>query len=308
MYFTICIPSFNRADKIERTLNSLKEQTFKDFELLVVDDGSTDNTKEIVERCIDSIKCDNAKYIYKSNEGKHSAINVGIDNAQGKFFIILDSDDALVFNGLEILYKLCLKIENDELYSGVLARCMNIETKELIGKKIPDNIDSLSYIDMHFHVGMKNYDLGDCCECNKTKIMKKYRFPLDSNMKFVPEAWLFDQIGLYHLLLCTNQIVEVKEYLPNGITNDSRFKEKNIIGFLYHYVSRIEVILPNINASIFIEIVSWWRYWETVKLDNQKMGPRVKKITFLGMLTRFLCPIINIVFKIKYRNIYNKGR
>lgn len=305
MYFTVCIPAYNRAHTISRTLDSLVAQSFKDFEVLVVDDGSHDNTEEVVSKYIEIL---NLKYIKKENGGKHTALNAGIDNANGRFFMIVDSDDWLVEDGLEQMYSLCQKIIDDESYSGVLCRCMNNATGNLIGDVIPEEFESMSYIDMHFSLRSKGISVGDCCECNKTMLVKRFRFPEEADMKFVPEAWLFDQIGLDYKLLTSNYIVKKVEYLEGGITLDKKFKVKNNKGYLYHYISRIENILPKINYGIGTEVIAWWRYWQCVKIDTKNEGPRVKKITWLGRLTRMGMPVINMVYKLKYRELYNSGR
>lgn len=304
MYFTICIPAYNRANTIGRTLESLAKQSFDDFEILVVDDGSKDNTKDIVKSWSGKQSC---KYIYKENGGKHTALNVGIENAQGLFFIILDSDDWLVENALEIFHAMCEKIVDDDKYSGVLARCMNNKTKQMIGDIIPDENMVMSYVDFHFSVGYK-YDLGDCCECNKTLILKQYRFPERPGMKFVPEAWMFDQIGVKYKLFCSNKIVKVVEYLDGGITSDKDYKNKNNIGYLYHYISRIENVLPNIDAPLKFHVIAWWRYWQAVRINKSGDGPRLKKVTPFGYLIRFVVPVMDKVYKVRYRKNYEAGR
>lgn len=304
MFFSICIPAYNRAHTISRTLDSLVRQSFRDFEVLVVDDGSIDDTESVVlgyKGLID------LKYIKKKNGGKHTALNTGIDNAAGIFFMILDSDDWLSDNALEMLYALCEKIKDNEKYSGVLCRCVNSATGKMMGDVIPKEYESLSYIDMHFELRVKGIDLGDCCECNKTSILKNYRFPEEPGMKFVPEAWLFDQIGVNYLLLTTNTCGKICEYQNGGITLDTSFKIKNNRGYLYHYVSRIENILPNIKHSIKDEIIAWWRYWECVDRDTEG-GQRVTKISLVGNLVRIGMPAINTFYRIRYRELYESGR
>ncbi|WP_448863437.1 glycosyltransferase family A protein [Clostridium sp.] len=305
MYFSICIPTYNRAHTITRTLNSLVKQTFKDFEVIVVDDGSKDDTEKVVLQYKELV---DLKYIKKENGGKHTALNKGIDKASGLFFMILDSDDWLVDNALELLHSLCEKIKDNENYSGVLCRCIDITTGKTIGDDIPDEYESLSYIDMHFVLRIKGINIGDCCECNKTSILKKYHFPEELGMKFVPEAWMFDQIGVSHLLLTTNKGGKICEYQDGGITLDTSFKIKNNKGYLYHYVSRIENILPNIKHSIKDEIIAWWRYWGCVDRDTDNLGQRVTKISFVGQLVRIGMPIINVFYRIRYRNFYKSGR
>lgn len=85
-------------------MQSLESQTFKDFEVLIVDDGSSDNTEVFVDKYIKSTKM-NVTYFYKNNGGKHTALNLGIKNAAGKFFIILDSDDIFTEDCLEFFMK-----------------------------------------------------------------------------------------------------------------------------------------------------------------------------------------------------------
>ncbi|HEM6556612.1 TPA: glycosyltransferase family 2 protein [Streptococcus suis] len=304
MFFTVCIPTFNRSKTLIRTLESLRKQTFKDFEILVIDDGSEDDTESVVKNWSGEQSC---RYFYKENGGKHSAINVGLDNAKGTFFLILDSDDWLIDEGLRILYNYAKDIVDDNQYCGVLARAFDSNRREMIGELIPDEYLSMSYIDFHFGIGRKKSFL-DCCECNKTVILQQYRFPIAENMKFVPEAWLFDQVGLNYSLICTNEIVRMTEYLENGMTADVKFKDKQYLGFLHHYVSRIEVIIPEAKLNFPMQIVAWWRYWDCVRKDSAKNGVRVKKVTLLGRIVYLLNPVIDIAYKIMYRKLAKRGR
>ncbi len=88
-FFSIVIPTFNRGDKISSAICSLLEQTYTNFEIIIVDDGSTDNTEEIVR----GIKDDRIRYFKKHNEERNIARNYGISKANGKYIGFLDSDD-----------------------------------------------------------------------------------------------------------------------------------------------------------------------------------------------------------------------
>ena len=103
MYFTVCIPTYNRKEKLKLTLQSLERQSYKDFEVIVVDDGSIDNTKNFISEYIKNTPL-NLRYIYKSNGGKHTALNIGIESAGSKYFIILDSDDIFTDNCLQYFF------------------------------------------------------------------------------------------------------------------------------------------------------------------------------------------------------------
>src|SRR5574344_324976 len=105
---TVFTPTYNRAHLLCNAYNSLLRQTNKDFEWLIIDDGSTDNTKEIIHKYIDDNKI-KIRYYKKNNGGKHTAINYGIKRAKGELTIILDSDDELVNNAIELINKYWLK-------------------------------------------------------------------------------------------------------------------------------------------------------------------------------------------------------
>lgn len=307
MYFTICIPTYNRAHTILRTLESLESQNFDDFEIVIIDDGSTDNTEVVIRNFKETTKKD-IKYFKKKNGGKHTALNLGISKAKGEFFCILDSDDWLRENALNQMYEDCSSIANQDSFCGIMGRSM-LSNGNIIGNKFPSDSYISSYVDFHFISGPKLGPFGDCCECIKTKILKNYSFPENKETKFVPEAFVFDQIGTEYNLLCTNNVYKVVEYQQEGISNNKNFKNDNIVGYLYHYVSRIDNVIPKIKSfPIKIKIISWWRYWTAVKLDPNNKGPRVKKITIMGHIILWMTPILNWIYKTRYKDIYNKGR
>jgi len=100
--FTVFTPTSNRAHTLSRVYESLKRQTFRDFEWLIVDDGSTDNTREVVEGW-QREKLFIIRYFWQKNAHKKVAFNRGVLEADGKFFITLDSDDEALPEALDIL-------------------------------------------------------------------------------------------------------------------------------------------------------------------------------------------------------------
>ena len=113
MKFTIFTPTFNRKELLEKLYKSLQKQTYKDFEWLIVDDGSADGTKEKAEEFLSQKKLD-IKYYFKENGGKQRAYNFATDKANGELFICLDSDDEYVENGLETILKYWKKYEKNK--------------------------------------------------------------------------------------------------------------------------------------------------------------------------------------------------
>jgi glycosyltransferase involved in cell wall biosynthesis len=114
--FSIIVPTYNRAHLILVTLNSIKSQNFIDFELIIVDDGSTDNTKKNVENFIFEHKLNNFYYYYKINEERGAARNYGIKKARGKWITFLDSDDIFYPNHLFLASEFILKNINIEVF------------------------------------------------------------------------------------------------------------------------------------------------------------------------------------------------
>ncbi|MGI6223221.1 MAG: glycosyltransferase family 2 protein [Prevotella sp.] len=102
MLFSIFTPTYNRSKLLPRLFESLLRQNLKDFEWLIVDDGSTDETHTIIENFMRHSYFP-IRYFFKENGGKHRAINYGVKNAEGELFFIADSDDLLLPNSLQIV-------------------------------------------------------------------------------------------------------------------------------------------------------------------------------------------------------------
>jgi len=115
-FFSIIIPSYNRASQIVQTLHSLLEQSFKDFEIIVVDDGSTDDTKSVIMPYVEK---SNLKYIYQENKGVSAARNKGASIANGKYYVFLDSDDEVEKNWLKDFHDVIIKEEASIVYCSM---------------------------------------------------------------------------------------------------------------------------------------------------------------------------------------------
>ena len=100
MFFSIIIPVFNRPDEIDELLESLSRQIYKNFEVIVVEDGSTLKCDYIIEKYKNIL---NIKYYYKKNEGQGFARNYGFERAAGDYFVIFDSDCIIPENYLQIV-------------------------------------------------------------------------------------------------------------------------------------------------------------------------------------------------------------
>lgn len=144
MLFTIIIPTYNRAQYIKKALDSCLEQTYTRFEVIVVDDGSTDNTQEVVAQVNDC----RIRYYKKRNEERARARNFGVELAQGDYIFFLDSDDTILPNHLEIASQKLVEYNKPEVFHSRY-QFVN-EFGEVIrkGKNLPDPFErNLFFVD-----------------------------------------------------------------------------------------------------------------------------------------------------------------
>lgn len=213
--FTIFTPTYNRGYILANLYEDLKKQTYKDFEWLIVDDGSTDNTKELVEE-FKNEGILNIRYIKKENGGKHTAINTGVREANGEFFFIVDSDDGLMPDSMELVEKEWEKLDNKEEFCGVVGLCARKEDGQTLGTEIPKEHKISHFAQLYYKFGVK----GDKTIVFVTDILKKYPFPEREGIKFLPESVVWYEISKYYKVTCINKHMIIREYLEDGLTKN----------------------------------------------------------------------------------------
>lgn len=215
MKVSVITPSYNRANLLKNAYMSLKKQVNKNFEWIIVDDGSKDNTKTEVENFIKENDID-IKYYFKENGGKHTAVNVGVQRANGELIIILDSDDTLMFDAIDTIIKDWAIYSNQNNICGMSynKKVMNkkIEIKEIPGGKIISN-----HIEFRYN---KNY-LNDRAEVYRTDVMKKYPFIEIEGEKFLSEAVVWNKIAYDYDTVYIDKDIYECEYLDGGLTSNS---------------------------------------------------------------------------------------
>lgn len=234
MLITVFTPTYNRANTITRLFESLKNQSFKDFEWLIVDDGSTDNTEEIVES-FDSLGEFPIRYIKKENGGKHTAYNIGLNEARGRLFFNVDSDDWLDPNSLYTIMTQSKKVMSDSRCCGIIA-LKNFANQTVIGNEFrKDNIF------MTFRELELSGQRGERSIIFKTSIAKNFRFPIIKGERFMPEGVVYDEFTDFSFLI-VNQALTTCEYLPEGLSsNPKRLMVQNPGGYMLYYSRRIDL-------------------------------------------------------------------
>ncbi len=225
-YFTVFTPTYNRGYILPQLYKSLKSQKTTDFEWLIVDDGSTDNTGQLVEKWMQEEESFSIRYFKKENGGKPRAINYGIQYAKGRFFFMVDSDDFLLPDALIKMKCWCKEIENDSKYIGVGA-ARGLPDGTYIKGAAPI-VNEQGYVDAtNLQRGKFNLD-ADMCEAYKTELFKKYPMPEWPGEKFAPEQIALNEIALDGFLLrWHSDIIYQCDYLEDGLTKGSRALEKN---------------------------------------------------------------------------------
>lgn len=212
---TILTPTYNRADYLPRLYESLKAQTNKDFLWLVVDDGSGDNTKELIASYGDGTV--EIRYIAQKNAGKHAALNRGISEIETELTFIVDSDDYLPENAVETILRYHEKYRNTPNLCGYsFLRChadgrvntAYFPSEELIG----------TYAEVRINGGIG----GDKAEVFDTSILKQYPFPTFPGEKFLPEDVVWMRMSGPYQMVHINENVYYCDYLENGLTNTGK--------------------------------------------------------------------------------------
>lgn len=225
---TIFTPAYNRAHTLSRTYQSLLNQKNKDFVWLIVDDGSIDNTEELVN---DWIKRDNGfviEYIKKKNGGMHTAHNTAYQNIHTELNICIDSDDCLADNAVNIILEKWEQVK-DRGYAGIIGLDADLDGK-IIGKSFPENMTETTLSGYYAQGGS-----GDKKLVYKTEIVRKYpEYPVFEDEKYVALAYLYRLIDQEYSLAVLDKVLCNVEYQNNG-SSATMFTQyiKNPKGFAF---------------------------------------------------------------------------
>lgn len=231
---TIFTPTYNRAKIIHRTYESLCSQTCRDFEWLVVDDGSTDNTETLFEQWTKDATF-TIRYIKKANGGKYRAYNVGLREAKGELFFCVDSDDWLPHDSIERIQTYRDLLMHDSKLAGITALKENSDHK-LIGRAYT--------IGLGQHTLYTLETMGERGERSlvfKTAIAQQYPFPEINDEKFMTESVIYDRMEQYKFIV-SNDILTTCEYQQDGLSSDVRgLMLRNPSTYKLYFAQRIDL-------------------------------------------------------------------
>ncbi len=278
---TVVTPTYNRAHTLCRVFDSLLQQTYQNFKWLVVDDGSTDGTAELVQGFKEKAWFP-VDYAYMDHAGKYGAVNLSYQLVDTKYIINCDSDDAMLPNGLETIMKLWNEVPKDKLAKiwCVTGRCIDSATGEIVGDLFPENINDLSGKEKRKVLFQTR---GEKHSCRLTEIVKRFPYPtFPDTGKLVPNhTWI--RINALYDQYCSNEPVSI--YYQDSIDSlaKSPSKERKL-GYYYYAVMCINDYFdqfsynPDIRYSLINISRCGWRGGKTTYEILYAVNKPFKKI------------------------------
>lgn len=277
MLVTVATPTYNRAHLLSRLYTSLCCQEFKDFEWLVIDDGSSDDTEKVIQGFVKEnfVKI---RYIHKNNGGKHTAVNLAAKEAKGDLFFIADSDDWLPVGALKSVAEIYSGIKFNERFAGICGLDIN-HKGELIGSRLPADIIDATYIDIR----NKFKITGDMKEVYLTSVMREFPFPEIEGEKFCSEALIWNRIASKYMLRFSNTPLYCVEYMNDGLTSSiTRTRMNSPIATMMTYSEWVVYDIPLLWKCKMA--INYWRFAFCAKKRVIKIAKWTYPFAFLGWL------------------------
>ncbi len=301
--FTVFTPTWNRASTLPRLYDSLQAQTFRDFEWLVVDDGSSDHTRELIaawqKESIFPIR-----YIYQENQGKHVAFNRGVREAQGELFLTLDSDDACLPQALQRLKYHWDSIPEGqrEGFSAVTALCQE-PTGKLIGDPFPRDVLDADSIELMFRYKVRGGKWG----FQRTDVLKQYPFPVFPGVPFIAESFVWMALSRRFKTRFVNEVLHIYHLGAGSGSHQSDLSARTLQGRAFYHrqvLNDFADLLPRYPWGLFRSAINFSRY----SFGGRK-GLRLQLTALRPLRARFLLAAsAPIGFLMALRDRHRAGR
>ncbi|MFV0144749.1 glycosyltransferase family 2 protein [Empedobacter falsenii] len=283
---TIFTPTYNRAYILPQLFESLLYQTNKNFEWLIVDDGSTDDTKELIEQFI--LKADfKISYLYQNNQGKHIAINTALDHIATKYFVTVDSDDIVLLNGIDLITRnLCHIDENEQIICLAFPHKQKSRDNYQVNKEIPYTTIVSTPYEMLSKYGI----FGEFSLVFLHQVHQKYKYPQFENEKFIKESVVYNRIFQIFKLIYFNFSIVESEYLNDGLTSNFRnLLYNNPKGAALSHLEKTNTTSYNL-VDRLNEMESYWDYESVFNKSffNKLMKVKSTRLKFLFLKNRIL--------------------
>jgi len=232
---TVFTPTYNRAYCLHKCYESYLKQSSKDFIWLIIDDGSTDNTKELVTSWIDEGKIA-IQYHYQENLGMHGGHNAAYKLIKTILNVCIDSDDYMPPKAIEKILFHWGKIKDNPVFAGLVGLDAD-KNGTIIGSKIPEHLKETTLYDLYY----KHNTKGDKKLVYRTEVVKKYpSYPIFEGERFVPLGYLYRLIDQDYMLSPVNEVFCIVEYQEDGSSmNMLKQYRRHPKGFAFSRKSRM---------------------------------------------------------------------
>lgn len=248
---TIFTPAYNRAHTLPRTYQSLLRQDCKDFIWLVIDDGSTDNTAELIHKWQEQDNGFEIRYIYKENGGMHTAHNTAYENIDTELNTCIDSDDELTDGAVRKILDKWLVVK-DKGYAGIIGLDADMNTGKVIGVGFPENMEDTTLVGYYANGGN-----GDKKLVYRTDIINQYPpYPVFEGEKYVALGYKYRLIDQEYKMAVLNEVLCNVEYQADG-SSGTMYKQylRNPKGFAFW--RKISMQYPESRKRVFIDCIHY---------------------------------------------------
>lgn len=288
MEITVFTPTYNRGNNLNILYNSLLNQSYKDFEWLIVDDGSNDNTKDVIDgfKKKDKVKI---RYYIQSNQGKHIAINKGVELAIGEYFFIVDSDDKLPKDSLGFIKQKMDTIKDNKKVCGISGMRYYYDNTPIGTELKADNL-TCNFLDLRHKYKIK----GDRGEVYKLSVLKNYLFPKFDNENFIAEGIIWNRIAENYVMHHFNKCIYMCEYLVGGLSSKSLQLRKNnpkgAVTYYYELFNYKTPLLTKVKAAC-----NFWRFsFYNFNFARKKVDNKIMYLALpFGLIVMLLDKILN---------------
>ena len=286
MMLSVFTPSYNRADSLPRLYRSLLVQTRFDFEWLIIDDGSTDQTADIVATFTGEGRFP-VRYLQKENGGKHTAHNLALQEARGEWFLCVDSDDLLVPTAVADLLD---AVQPD--ICGIISYKTDFSGKYLCSE-FPPNLKAEKF----YRLATVHGCVGEYTLAFPTSFARKFPFPVFEGERFMGESVIYDQMDTLGHMLLLPRVVTLCEYQRDGLSNHYySLMKNNPNGFCLYFLQRIDL-----QQHFFQRLICAGKY----HCFRLICGNRTLRYTGKHRLSVALAAPLGLIFRVYYKLFRN---
>ncbi len=306
--FSVFTPVYNRKHTVNRVWESLQNQTYRNFEWIVVDDGSTDGVWDLLQRWKKEADFP-VTLLQQGNKGKHVAWNKAVEVAQGELFVPADSDDSFIAVTLErFAYHWDNSIsQNDRYkYSGINVLCKDPLSGKIIGNSYPEDLFISNNLDLYF----KHKVYGEKWGCIRTDVLKERPFK-EVKGAFLSENWIWFYIARKYIVLCVNEAL--RNYYTDGEVCLTKTKAYDLsrsaessytsvawdLNANFDYIAKYESL-----TNILKRFVKLWRFAFLADVSIKKVLSESSDNKISILLLIFLIPSYFIYF-VTFKRIKN---